>query len=68
MPGFQSDNVYSKYWSTGPEHIDAAMHDPNPKPGRVKTVQDMSEQEIEQLEQQYGCKVNRNPLTPDTDV
>ena len=56
-----SDRGWAKYWSNGPEQVTAALKEPNPAPGQVRTQADMTEEEIAELERQYGCKVSREP-------
>lgn len=56
---YTSDHGWSRYWSTGPEQIQAALQAPVIKPGPVRTLVDMTEAEILEIERVHGCDVIR---------
>lgn len=57
FPG--SDHGWASYWSRGAEDIQDALRPPDPAPGRVRTIEDLTEKEIREIEQAHGCKVIR---------
>jgi hypothetical protein len=56
---YTSDHSWSRYWSTGPEQIQDALQAPHYHPSEVRTLADMTEDEINELEKTTGCKVIR---------
>lgn len=55
---FNTDHQWSRYWSNGAEQIaDALKRAPDMGPGEIRTLSDMSENEIAELEKRYGCQV-----------
>ena len=56
-----SDHGWARYWSNGPEQVAAALAEPNPPAGPVRTQAEMTDEEIAALERLYGCKVSREP-------
>lgn len=53
------DRAWANMWSQGGAAIERALREPNPKPRPVRTLADMTEDEIAQIERHYGMKVRR---------
>lgn len=54
---FRIDYDWSTYWSNGPDEIKEALHTPLPAPSSVRTLDDMTPDEIKALETRYNCPV-----------
>jgi hypothetical protein len=58
------DYDWSTYWSNGPDEIKEALHEPLPPPSSVRTLEDMTPEEIEALEELYSAPVSCRELLP----
>lgn len=57
---FRGDAAWANFIAVGPEDLERALRGrPEPVPAACRTLDDMTEQEIHDIERLYGCRVRK---------